>query len=178
MRYGAVLRAINVGRHNRVRMGTLRDALAAAGFGDVRSYLQTGNLTLEAGAADADLVASMVESVMSALDLRAPCAVVRAWPDFVSLAAERPFDSWSSGQHTHTVSFCRSAIPDPIAEPWHERGLTFVGGTPWAMFAVVPRDLTRAPSANAVIERRWGIPASTRYWHVLTDWVARETAPS
>ena len=48
MRYAVVLRAINVGTHNRIRMETLRDALSEAGFGDVRSYLQTGNLTLDA----------------------------------------------------------------------------------------------------------------------------------
>ncbi len=169
-----MLRAINVGRHNRVRMDALRGALVGAGFGEVRSYLQTGNLALDAGTADAEAVAATIESVMASLGLRAPCAVVRAWPDFVALAGERPFDDGAGERHALTVSFCRTTIPTPITEPWLEQGLTFVGGTPWAMFAVTPRDLARAPSPNALIERRWGILASTRYWHVLTDWVQRE----
>jgi hypothetical protein len=171
-----VLRAVNVGRHNRVRMDALRDALVSAGFGDIRSYLQTGNLTLDAEETDAEAVAARVESVMSDLDLRAPCAVVRPWPDFVALAAQRPFGGWSGERYSLTVSFCRSPIPDLITEPWVLQGLTFLGGTTWAVFSVLPRDLVRAPSASALIERRWGIPASTRYWHVLTDFVEREAA--
>ena len=103
----------------------------------------------------------LIESVMS--DPGAACPVRRG-PSVAGLRgarAERPFDELVGEQHTLTVSFCRSAIPDLITEPGHEQGLTFMGGTPWAMFAVTPRDLVRAPSANALIERRWGIPAST-----------------
>ena len=76
-----------------------------------------------------------------------------------------------------SVTFCRTPLPDPpLKTPGPTAGLTFVGGPPWALFAVTPRDLERAPNANAIIERRWGCPASTRYWHVVVDWVAREEA--
>ena len=78
--------------------------------------------------------------------------------------------------YRHTVSFCRSPITTPVEGPWKERGVTFIGGTPWALFAVMPRDVDRLPNPNAIIERRWGIPATTRFWNVVTDWVARETA--
>ena len=75
-----------------------------------------------------------------------------------------------------TVSFCRIAIPEPPVAPWTERGVTFLGGPDWALFAVMPRDVARVPNANALIERRWGIPATTRLWNVVTDWVAREAS--
>jgi uncharacterized protein (DUF1697 family) len=176
VRYGVTLRAINVGRHNRIRMDTLRDALGAAGFRDVRSYLQTGNLTLDADETVALAVAERVEAVLVGLELRGASVVARPWSDLEQLVTRTPFTGYAMDEHALTVSFCRTPIPDPPEEPWSERGLTFLGGTPWALFGVMRRDLVRAPNANALIERRWGIPTTTRFWNVVTDWVARETA--
>lgn len=176
MRYGVVLRAINVGRHNRVRMDVLREAVEAAGFGDVRSYLQTGNLTLDADEPDGLAVADRIEIALAALGLRGSSATVRAWPDLARLAATTPFAGHDTRQQRLTVTLCSLDLPEPLSSPWTERGVTLLGGTSWAVFAVSPWDSARAPSPNELIERRWGIPATTRYWHVITDWVARETA--
>ena len=176
MRYGVLLRAVNVGRHNRVRMDTLRAGLTAAGFTDVRSTLQTGNLSLDADTSEPEAVAGRVETVMGELGLARPVAIVRPWTDLAELATKRPFVDFDTAKHMLTVSFCRSPIQDPPRERWEERGLTFLGGTPWALFAVMSRGLVGGLNANSIIERRWGIPATTRFWHVVTDWVAREAA--
>jgi len=40
----ALLRAVNLGKHNKLGMPDLRAALADAGFADVRTYLQSGNV--------------------------------------------------------------------------------------------------------------------------------------
>ena len=44
----ALLRGINVGRHRRIKMADLREALTAAGFERVRTLLQSGNVVLDA----------------------------------------------------------------------------------------------------------------------------------
>jgi uncharacterized protein (DUF1697 family) len=41
-----LLRGINLGSRNRIAMPALRDALEAADFADVRTYLQSGNVVL------------------------------------------------------------------------------------------------------------------------------------
>ena len=41
-----LLRGINLGSRNRIAMPALRDALEAAGFADVRTYVQSGNVVL------------------------------------------------------------------------------------------------------------------------------------
>ena len=174
MRYGVLLRAVNVGRHNRVRMDILRAALTSAGLGNVRSSLQTGNLTVDADDRAAGEVAAAVESVMAELGLVRPCAIVRPWSDIAELATTTPFVGYDIGDHALTVSFCRAEIPDLPTGSWEEGGLTFLGGPPWALFAVLSRDVMGVSNANAIIERRWGIPATTRSWNVITDWVARE----
>lgn len=52
--YVALLRGINVGGHRKVPMAGLRAVCAEAGFGDVRSYIQSGNLVLDGAGAPAE----------------------------------------------------------------------------------------------------------------------------
>ena len=48
MEYVALLRGINVGGNNKVVMSELREQIAAEGFTNVRSYINSGNLLFEA----------------------------------------------------------------------------------------------------------------------------------
>ena len=45
-----LLRGINIGPRNRIAMPALREALEDAGFTDVQTYLQSGNVVLESRA--------------------------------------------------------------------------------------------------------------------------------
>ena len=63
MEYVALLRGINVGGKNKVVMSELREQVAAAGFGHVRTYINSGNLLFEAEASRED-VAQMVEDIL------------------------------------------------------------------------------------------------------------------
>ena len=48
--YVALLRGINVGGNNKVVMSELREQVAAEGFANVRTYVNSGNLLFEAEA--------------------------------------------------------------------------------------------------------------------------------
>ena len=50
MKIAVFLRAVNLGPKNKVAMGELRKWLAEAGFTDVKTYLNSGNLTLQSQA--------------------------------------------------------------------------------------------------------------------------------
>ena len=66
MEYVALLRGINVGGTNKVVMSDLREQIAAEGFTNVRTYINSGNLLFEA---EADVppedVAQAVEDVLA-----------------------------------------------------------------------------------------------------------------
>jgi uncharacterized protein (DUF1697 family) len=49
-KYVALLRGINVGSAKRIPMATLRECFGDAGFGAVRTHLQSGNVVFSAGA--------------------------------------------------------------------------------------------------------------------------------
>lgn len=70
MEYVALLRGINVGGNNKVVMSELREQIAAAGFGHVRTYINSGNLLFEAEAeaeddAPREGVAQAVEDILA-----------------------------------------------------------------------------------------------------------------
>lgn len=60
----ALIRGINVGGKNIVPMAALREALEAAGYQGVRTYIQSGNVVLVAPKKDEDAVAASVEVVL------------------------------------------------------------------------------------------------------------------
>ena len=65
MEYVALLRGINVGGKNKVVMSELREQIAAAGFGHVRTYINSGNLLFEAeDDAPREDVAQAIEQVL------------------------------------------------------------------------------------------------------------------
>ncbi|MET0260312.1 MAG: DUF1697 domain-containing protein, partial [Gaiellaceae bacterium] len=63
-RYVALLRGINLGPRNRVAMPALREALEEAGFDDVKTYVQSGNVVL-GSRAKPEAVRRKVEQVIA-----------------------------------------------------------------------------------------------------------------
>ena len=60
----ALLRAVNLGARNKVPMPRLREVLAAEGFGDVRTYLQSGNIVAESRQRSAAAVEKRIGAVI------------------------------------------------------------------------------------------------------------------
>ena len=66
MEYVALLRGINVGGNNKVVMSELREQIEAAGFTNVRTYINSGNLIFEAeDDASHEDVAQRVEDLLA-----------------------------------------------------------------------------------------------------------------
>jgi uncharacterized protein (DUF1697 family) len=59
MRWVALLRAVNLGGRNKVPMAELRALLEEAGYGDVRTYIASGNVLLAAPPGAAKLAATL-----------------------------------------------------------------------------------------------------------------------
>lgn len=64
MTYVSFLRAINVGGKSIVSMATLNQAVAALGFLDVRTYINSGNVIFSTSAADTQTLAARIEKTL------------------------------------------------------------------------------------------------------------------
>ncbi len=113
MRQIALLRAINVGSHNRVAMADLKRIAAALGYEDVATYVQSGNLVLTCSAAPAEVEAQLHAAIASELGLEVP-VVVRTRDELADVIARDPLGHWKTDPKRYQVSFLEGE-PDPEA---------------------------------------------------------------
>jgi len=87
----ALLRGINVGGKNRVTMEDLVALFADAGCGDVRTYIQSGNVVFQARATVAKRVPNLVAAVISdRFGYRVP-VVTRTAEEISDVVRDNPF---------------------------------------------------------------------------------------
>ena len=63
----ALIRGINVGGHNTLPMANLRAALSEAGFQNVKTYIQSGNVIFDSHLNDENLLEKTISEVLSSV---------------------------------------------------------------------------------------------------------------
>jgi len=172
-RHIALLRGINLGARNRVSMPDLRSALAEAGYEDVRTLLQSGNVVLS-GDRTPDAVAHELEALLAdAFDVKTR-VVVRSRDQLAKVIERNPLAEAMDDPKRFQVSFL-SAAPDPeIARALSARDLApeqvaFLGEE---VYAWHPGGLQRSPLARLLDDRGLGVTATARNWSTVTKLLA------
>src|SRR5262249_21651827 len=92
VKYAVFLRGVNVGGRGELAMADLRDALEAAGFGDVATYLQSGNAVVGVpGRSSAAKVEDRVRAAIVTALGASPELVVRTHAELVALIDGNPY---------------------------------------------------------------------------------------
>lgn len=116
--YVILLRGINVGGKNILPMQDLRSLLAASGFGNVRSYIQSGNvLVTSAKTVKADLIASLIHEQFGFL----PSTLVLAAKQFNEAVQANPFPN-GDGKAVHFYFCAEPPNADPKAFEKYQAG--------------------------------------------------------
>lgn len=93
LRYVALLRGINVGGNNLIKMVALKSSFEALGFEDVATYIQSGNVVFTAGAGASKPVPALTARIEAALavafDYQAN-VVVRSAREMRAIVARAP----------------------------------------------------------------------------------------
>ena len=109
-RYVALLRGINLGSRNRIAMPALREALEGAGFEDVQTYVQSGNVVLTSSA-KADAVRTKVErTIAESFGLEIP-VVVRSRAELARVVKANPLGKVADEPKRYQVTFFESKLP-------------------------------------------------------------------
>ena len=166
--YLALLRAINL-RGKQLRMEDLRGVFAALGYGDVRTYIQTGNV-LFTSAEEPPKLAADVERRL-ALDLGLTTRVLlRTGDDLTGVVAGNPFAAAEPDLKKLHVTFL-DREPDPeraaaVAAPGGETAEFAIAGR--EVYLHTPDGYGRSKLSNAFFERGLGVAGTTRNWRVTT----------
>ena len=92
-RWIALLRGINVGGKNKLKMAALAELFEGLGCNAVRTYIQSGNVVFEAGSAKAKSLPDQVESaILDEFGLRVPI-IIRSAEELRTAIENNPFDT-------------------------------------------------------------------------------------
>src|SRR5512139_2391662 len=101
-RYIAFLRAINVGSTTIIRMSDLKKMFDSFGFGNVETYIQTGNVIFDAPEGRASLLEEQIERQLEEASGKRIQLFVRTIREVAAMARDCPYDP-GEGETVHVV---------------------------------------------------------------------------
>jgi uncharacterized protein (DUF1697 family) len=105
----ALLRGVNVGRNQRIGMSELRDRLAGAGHGEVKTVGQSGNVVFASRASAKSLERSLTELIGVEV-------LVRTADELAAIVALDPLGRAGDNGSRHLVTFCREPVDADVLE--------------------------------------------------------------
>jgi uncharacterized protein (DUF1697 family) len=163
-------RGINLGRVNKVNMPQLRKALAAAGFDDVRTYVQSGNILVNSRLRSAGKVSGAIRAVLTE-EFDVDCAVIVRTPRQIrDILAWNPFPEQAAASPTTVQVIHLAAEPDPervkaeLATDWSPDGLAVHG-----LEACISHTggMHASRLQHAPLLKRLGVNGTARNWRTL-----------
>jgi uncharacterized protein (DUF1697 family) len=164
-----LLRGINIGPRNRIPMPKLREAVEDAGFEDVATYVQSGNIVLSSSLSAAKLAGEVGRLVAESFDLDIP-VVVRSRKQLERVVERNPFQDVATDPKRYQVSFLdrtlsRGAVKrlEDVAMPAEE---VLVSGR--EVYAWHPAGVARSKLWALLAGRSLGVVATSRNWTTVT----------
>jgi uncharacterized protein (DUF1697 family) len=164
-RHVVLLRGINLGSRNRIAMPELREALEEAGFEDVRTHLQSGNVVLTSTAKPESVARKCEKVIKERFGLEIP-VVVRARAQLAAVVKRNPLADVATEPKRYQVSFLSAKIPakvvrelEAVAEP--DERVVAIGRE---VYAWHPRTVARSKLWAKLAGKDLGVTATARNW--------------
>lgn len=167
-RFAALLRGVNVGGHRKLPMADLRGVVESLGYGDVATYLQSGNVVLTASHDDGARLERELEHAIAeafSIDTR---VLARTGDDLASVITSNPFpDAVEEPKLLHVAFLSAHPSPEVLADldpgvcAPDEFGLG--PSAVYLRYATSPARSKLGPTVGRRLERA-GIVLSARNW--------------
>jgi uncharacterized protein (DUF1697 family) len=159
------LRGINIGSRNRVPMAKLRAALEEAGFDDVRTHLQSGNVVLSSKTKPEQTARKCVRLIKAEFGLEID-VVVRTPADLARIVKRDPLGKVAKDPKRYQVSFLAGQLPAAskrkLEEAVEEPEQLVVSGR--EIYAWHPNGVARSRLWATLAGRGLGVTATARNW--------------
>ncbi|HVI48089.1 MAG TPA: DUF1697 domain-containing protein [Chitinophaga sp.] len=163
-KYVAFLRAVNVGGRT-VKMDVLKELFIKAGFKQVKTYIQSGNVIFESGAGDTPAMEAKIEKLLlQELGFEVPTCI-RSFGEMADVVKNNPFNDTPPDDEVQVyIAFLRT-IPGPdtpkilqtlnnAAETYHLSGKD--------IYIKTIKNLMQKPFSNVNLEKKTGVISTTR----------------
>lgn len=159
----ALLRGVNMLKHNRIRMQPLRDAFEQAGAKQVRTYIQSGNVVFRCDDAQACTQAAMAW-LSDRHDLDVP-VILRTAESMRRVAGAHPYAHTGTPPKRLHVGFLHDKpVPDAVealAAPPGPDEFTIDG---MELYLHFPEQVAKTKLTNAFFEKRLRTVCTMRNW--------------
>jgi uncharacterized protein (DUF1697 family) len=164
-----LLRGINLAGRNRIGMPALRDALTGAGFGDVRTYLQSGNVVLSSSAKADDVIRKAKRLIAKEFGL--DIAVVgRTRAQLAKVVELNPLKKVATNPKRYQVSFLETKPTRKLIRRVEEAAVPpeQVVAVGREIYAWHPDGVGRSQLWALLGGQRLGVTATSRNWTTVT----------
>jgi Uncharacterized protein conserved in bacteria len=111
MRYVALLRGINIGGANQMKMDDLKAVFSKLGFENVKSYINSGNLAFDCKKTSENKLIDKIETAVESRFGRRVHIMIREQNEIERILKNNPFDGqYESHKHMH-VLFLKEPVP-------------------------------------------------------------------
>jgi len=167
--YISMLCAINVGGQKKIQMEALRSLYAGLELGNVRSYVQSGNVVFDSAEPQATALAGRIEAQVEQAFGLAVLLFVRGVPDFQRIITANPFLKANTDPTKLHVTFLYSppsqAAVSSLSIP-AASGDQFLFGEQ-EIYLFCPNGYGKTRFSNDFFERKLSVPATTRNWNTV-----------
>jgi uncharacterized protein (DUF1697 family) len=164
-RQALLLRGVNLGPRNRVPMAELRAALEDAGFEDVKTYLQSGNVVLSSKAKPEQTARKVGRLIQERFGLEI-AVVARTGTQLARVVARNPLGDVAKDPKRYQVSFLDGPLPAAskrnLEQARVESERFVVHGR--EIYAWHPAGVARSKLWAALAGRGLGVTATARNW--------------
>jgi uncharacterized protein (DUF1697 family) len=166
----ALLRAVNLGSHNKIGMADLRQFFVGLGFGDAQTLLQSGNVVFSGGSkATATLEQTLEREARKQLGLDTDF-FVRTGKEWLELIEVNPFPREAKADPSHLVAVVVREAIDPTAAAALQKaivGRERVRASGRCLYIVYPDGIGRSRLTPAIMEKHVRTRGTARNWNTV-----------
>jgi uncharacterized protein (DUF1697 family) len=158
-RYAVLLRGINLGSTNKIAMADLKELLTDAGFADVRTHLNSGNVILTGPSAP---VKTIEKAITERTGLTVPCVVLTA-KELRAIVDGHPFvDVATNGSRMMAHVLGGKPAEEKLAAAL-ARDPDNARSGPGVIYQWCPDGLLKAPA----VTEKLGVLVTARNWNTI-----------
>jgi uncharacterized protein (DUF1697 family) len=164
-----LLRGINLGSRNRISMPELREALEDAGYEDVRTYLQSGNVVLTSAASEKKVARDSERLIADRFGLEI-AVVARTRNELAKVVERNPLARVAKDPKRYQVSFLEKKPAPKVVRELEEvaaekEEVVSIGRE---LYAWHPAGVARSKLWARLAGKNLGVTATARNWTTVT----------
>ncbi len=164
--YVAFLRGINVGGNKKIPMKELAALFEQAGFRNIKTILNSGNVVFESKETAPSALAKKIEKAIAARFDFEVNVQIRTLDEIKRLVEKNPFKGYKPSEDTHWyVTFLngyKGALPKSTSDAYK-----FLSIQDDALFGIVYRNKGKSTDVMVALDKTFGKNVTTRNWKTI-----------